>query len=27
VLWCLVVVYFGLAVLSATLVKRRQAHG
>ena len=26
-LWCLVVVYFALAVLSATLVKRSQAHG
>jgi len=26
-LWCLTIVYFALAVLSAFLVKRRQAHG
>ena len=26
-LWCLAIVYFALAVMSAFLVKRRQAHG
>ena len=26
-LWCLAVIYFALAVMSAFLVKRRQAHG
>jgi ABC-2 type transport system permease protein len=26
-LWCLTVIYFALAVLSAFLVKRKQAHG
>ena len=26
-LWCLVLIYFALAVMSAFLVKRRQAHG
>jgi ABC-2 type transport system permease protein len=26
-LWCLAVIYFALAVMSAALVKRRQAHG
>jgi ABC-2 type transport system permease protein len=26
-LWCLAVIYFALAVMSAALVKRRRAHG
>jgi ABC-2 type transport system permease protein len=26
-LWCLTIVYFALAVISAALMKRRRAHG
>ena len=26
-LWCLTIVYFALAVISAALIKRRRAHG
>jgi ABC-2 type transport system permease protein len=26
-LWCLAIIYFALAVMSAFLVKRRQVHG
>jgi len=26
-LWCLTIIYFALAVISAALIKRRRAHG
>jgi ABC-2 type transport system permease protein len=26
-LWCLAIIYFALAVISAALIKRRRAHG